>query len=141
MSCVNFTRRSRCNSSSRCCYRASGHVDPACSRDNPLVKHSGAYITLPSLRYVNVRRHVTRAYVQTMTGTREFSWRRTRGGVISMKRAARRARTGRTYSRTHPPWLGCTTPPIRPLAGAARTNTCRSALAATAPATTGERFS
>ena len=80
MSCVNFTRRSRCNSSSRCCYRASGHVDPACSRDNPLVKHSGAYITLPSLRYVNVRRHVTRAYVQTMTGTRKFSWRRTRGG-------------------------------------------------------------
>ena len=29
MSCVNLTRRSRCNSSSsRCCYRARGHVDP-----------------------------------------------------------------------------------------------------------------
>ena len=29
---VNLTRCSRCNSSSRCCYRACGHVDPASSR-------------------------------------------------------------------------------------------------------------
>ena len=28
MPSVNLTRRSRCNSSSRCCYRACGHVDP-----------------------------------------------------------------------------------------------------------------
>ena len=28
MSCVRLTRRSRCNSSSRCCYRAREHVDP-----------------------------------------------------------------------------------------------------------------
>ena len=31
--CVNLTRRSRCNSSSRCCYRARGHVDPTSSRN------------------------------------------------------------------------------------------------------------
>ena len=31
--CANWTRRSRCNSSSRCCHRARGHVDPTWSRD------------------------------------------------------------------------------------------------------------
>ena len=30
--CFNLTRRSRCNSSSRCCYRAREHVDPTWSR-------------------------------------------------------------------------------------------------------------
>ena len=32
MSCVNLTRRSRCNSGVRCCYRAREHVDPTWSR-------------------------------------------------------------------------------------------------------------
>ena len=32
MPCTNLTRRSRYNSSSRCCYRARGHVDPTWSR-------------------------------------------------------------------------------------------------------------
>ena len=30
--CINLTRRSRCNRSSRCCYRAREHVDPTRSR-------------------------------------------------------------------------------------------------------------
>ena len=30
---VNLTRSSRCNSSSRCCYLARGHVDPTWSRE------------------------------------------------------------------------------------------------------------
>ena len=33
MSFVNLTRRSRCNSSSRCCYRARGHFDPTWPRE------------------------------------------------------------------------------------------------------------
>ena len=32
-SCVNLTRRSRCNSSSRCCYRVPGDDDPTGSRE------------------------------------------------------------------------------------------------------------
>ena len=32
MSCVNLTRRFRCNSGSSCCYRAREHVDPTSSR-------------------------------------------------------------------------------------------------------------
>ena len=35
-SCVNLTRRSRCNSSSCCCYRARGHVNPDLIPRDPL---------------------------------------------------------------------------------------------------------
>ena len=38
MSCLNFNPRSSCNSSSRCCYRAREHVDPAWSRR---IRHGG----------------------------------------------------------------------------------------------------